>query len=59
MQVLNNELNVKTDFDALAAELKSQGINFNKPLLTLKKRSWLSLVHLPTNRDISLSFGIL
>ena len=34
-KVLNNELNVKLDFNALAAELKSQGINFNKSLLTL------------------------
>ena len=34
-KVLNNELNVKIDFNALAAELKSQGINFNKSLLTL------------------------
>ena len=34
-KVLNNELNVKLDFNALAAELKSQGINFNKSLITL------------------------
>ena len=36
-KVLNNELNVKIGFNALAAELQSQGIDFNKSLLTLKK----------------------
>jgi hypothetical protein len=34
-KVLNNELNVKIDFNALGEELKSLGINFNKSLHTL------------------------
>jgi hypothetical protein len=38
-KVLNNELNVKIDFNALGEELKSLGINFNKSLHTLKKKA--------------------
>ena len=34
-KVLDNELNVKIDFNALAEELKVLGINFNKSLHTL------------------------
>ena len=36
-KVLNNELNVKIDVNAMAAELKSLGIAFNKSLINLKK----------------------
>ena len=35
--ILNNELNVKFDFIAIAKELEAAGIKFNKSLLTLKK----------------------
>ena len=38
-KVLDNELNVKIDFHALAEELKVLGINFNKSLHTLKKKA--------------------
>ena len=37
-KVLNNELNVKLDFNAISKELKSSGVVFNKSLSTLKKK---------------------
>ena len=36
-KVLNNELNVKKNVNAMAAELKSLGIAFNESLIKLKK----------------------
>ena len=38
-KVLNNELNGKLDFNALAKGLKSLGVNFNKSLCTLLKKA--------------------
>ena len=57
-KVLNNELNVKIDFNAMAAELKSLGISFNKSLINLKKKELnarCNLADVPTTDHVECS----